>query len=369
MAKILLTGDIHLGRNYHKESPSVSEKYKAARMQALENAIDIANRESCDFFVIAGDLYDKPSQIQISLHQRVCQILDSFLGEAVLILPGNHDYYNSTNDTLWHDFEACSSPHIKVFKENKKCCIGNTIFYPCICHDKHSKEHSLSWIFQDTERNPDLYHIGIAHGAVEGTSYDSKQEFYFMKQEELLSCNMDAWLIGHAHTPYPTILDCTANQRIFNAGTPQPADINENMLGEVFVLEINSSKRVKAKKEQTSNLQFVKKDILLQRGQTLQDALQFPDLNPVSTSLRIILSGSVCSTDFEQRNKFYEDLRRHYVKVDIQDNQLRKEISSDMINKEALEGSLINKLLHSYADNLTLLNLAYDLLISCKEEK
>lgn len=364
--KILLTGDLHLGRKYINEEPEVAGKYINARMQALKNAVDIANREDCDFFVIAGDLYDKAKNITLSLHKDVCQVLNEFSGEAVLVLPGNHDYYDAANDEIWEKFEKYSGPDTMVFKENKKYQIGNTVFYPCICHDKISSSNSLGWLSDETERNPDLYHIGIAHGAIEGLSYDEKQVYYFMSQKELLSCNMDMWLIGHTHIAYPSVIDNTTEQRIFNAGTPQQTDIADNSAGEVFLLEIDKRKHITAQKIQTGPIRFVEKHVVLQHGQRLEDVLQFPGLEPESVSLRVILSGVALEEDYEGRSRVYEKLNDLYIKAEIKDEKLRKEITPGMIGQETMEGSVINQLLNSYLDNPELLNLAYDLAISCK---
>lgn len=365
MIKILLTGDLHLGKTYQKETPDVMERYRNARIQALKNAVMIANRENCNYFVIAGDLYEKLTGIAVSLHKQVCQILNVFSGEAVLVLPGNHDYY-APDDALWKKFEEYSGSNVRVFKNNEKYQDGNVIFYPCICHDKVSKTNSLEWLSKETERDPGLYHIGIAHGAIEGLSYDKNQEYYLMSQEELLSHHMDVWLIGHTHVAYPPVFDSTVDQRIFNAGTPQQTDIADGSIGEVFILEIDKDKKIIAKREQTSVIRFVKKTVILQHGQELKEALQFPDLEPESTSLRVELSGTALAEDFERRKQIYEELNSHYIKAEIKDEKLRKEITPEMVNKETIEGSILNQLLNSYLEDSELLNLAYDLAILCK---
>lgn len=366
MIKILLTGDLHLGKNYQKEASAVMQRYRDARIQALKNAVTIANRENCDYFVVAGDLYDKLTGIAVQLHKQVCQILNDFSGEAILVLPGNHDYY-TPNDTLWEKFEEYSGSNVRVFKKNEKYQDGNVMFYPCICHDRVSKTNSLAWLLEEKERNPEFYHIGIAHGAIEGLSYDKNQEYYLMSQQELLSYHMDAWLIGHTHVAYPPVFDNTVEQRIFNAGTPQQTDIADDSIGEVFILEIDDNKKITAKREQTGAIRFVTKTIVLQHGQELKEALQFHDLNPESTSLRVELSGTALTDDYDNRNQIYEDLKSSYIKAEIKDEKLRKEITPEMVNKETIEGSMLNQLLNSYLEDSELLNLAYDLVISCKE--
>ena len=91
------------------------------------------------------------------------------------------------------------------------------------------------------------------------------------------------------------------------------------------------------------------------------------DLVPGSTSLRIVISGIATTDDYDNRNKIYETLRADYIEVKVDDKKLQKEITAEEINRETIEGSVINQLLHSYLDDLELLNLAYDLVGSCKE--
>lgn len=369
MVKILLTGDIHLGRNYRKEAPDIAEKYTAARIKALEKAVEIANREQCHFFVIAGDLYDRTAGIPVSLHKEVCRILENFAGDSVLILPGNHDYYDAENDQLWKKFEEYSCSHIKVFQENKKYRAGDVIFYPCICYDKHSKANALGWLSEERERHPSFYHIGIAHGAIEGLSYDKNQEYYFMTQKELFSYGMDIWLIGHTHVAYPAVVDNALEQRIFNAGTPQQTDIADSSAGEVFVLTIEDDRRISAKKEAVGSLYFVRKAVSLQYGQSLESALEFPELVPERTSLRLSISGVTSTKDYEDRSRIYGKLQKEYLKAEIDDSMLRKEITPEMIDRETMKDSVINRLLHSYQEDTELLNLAYDMALSCKNKE
>lgn len=367
MIKILLTGDLHLGRSYQKEDPDVARKYTAARMLALENAVSIANQENCDFFVIAGDLFDKVNGIPVSLQKQVCRSLDEFLGQAVLILPGNHDYYDAETDVLWKKFEEYSGASTRVFKENKAYQIGDVCFYPCICHDKHSKVNALGWVKEGDRSEEACFHIGIAHGAIEGLSYDRNQEYYYMTNQELRSLHMDAWLIGHTHTIYPAILDAGTEQRIFNAGTPQQTDIADSSIGEVFVLEIQDDKRILAKKKKTGVIRFVKRSVSVEPGQSLEEALDFPDLQGEETVLRVLVSGVAGAWEYERRNQIYEALRSRFIKTEIDDSGLRKEITAEMIRRETVDGSLMNQLLNKYVGDTELLNLAYDLAASCKQ--
>lgn len=361
--KLLLTGDLHLGRAYQKEDPEVAQRFSEARLEALENAVTIANQNGCEFFVIAGDLYDKVSGISQALHKSVCRILAEFDGEAVLVLPGNHDYYDPERDQLWKAFEEISGTNVRLLKESTPYQMGQAVFYPCPCHDKHSKENALGWLKDGLVLSPDTIHIGIAHGAVEGYSPDADQNYYYMTKEELLALGMDAWLIGHTHVEF------SVGNHIFNAGTPQQTDIADNSRSEVYLIEIDEERRITARKQKTGTVDFVRRPVSLAHDQKLEDVLQFPELEPKHTSLRVLLSGTATPEDYEGRYKIYERCGTDFLKFDVKDDELQKAITPELIDTETLDGTAINLLLHSYESDMELLNLAYSLAQECKSSQ
>lgn len=367
MPSILHTGDLHLGRRYNKDDSDVAQKYIRARMQALKNAVDIGNQENCGYLVIAGDLYDRVANIPASLHKEVSAALAEFNGE-VLVIPGNHDYYDPDTDELWRRFEEHSPSNTRLLKANVPYETGDMVFYPCVCHARHSPNNALGWLEDLPERNPGKFHVGVAHGALEGLSQDSERNYYYMTAQELRDKRMDVWLLGHTHIPYPAQLDNTAEQRIFNAGTPQQTDIADHSAGEAFVIQIDGNKRVTARSYRTGVVRFVQKYVMLRRGQDLAQALDFPDLHADSTSLRVYLSGVISTQDYENRGEIYEALKERYLFAEVIEDNLRKEITPQMVDQETVEGSVLHTLLTSYTDEPDLLNLAYDLVLACKEE-
>ena len=89
--KIFLTGDNHLGLKYsgHVKAEELIE----VRMSAFEKMVEGANKEGCGLFVIAGDLFENTQGIAKKEMNRLLGMLAEFNG-TVIILPGNHDYYD-----------------------------------------------------------------------------------------------------------------------------------------------------------------------------------------------------------------------------------------------------------------------------------
>lgn len=366
MFQILLTGDVHLGRSYQKEPPQLAERLSSARFEALENAVAAGNREGCRFLVIAGDLYDRVSAIPVEYHKRVAAILGEFEGH-VLVLPGNHDYLSAEGSDLWHKFQEHSPSNTFLFRENSRKVIDGVAFYGCICHDKHSAQNALGWLREQPPAEDGLVHIGIAHGAIEGLSYDAKQQYYTMTEAELLGLPMDAWLIGHTHVAYPAAdaVGC----RIFNAGTPQQTDIADNSRGEAFVLQVADDRSVACRRVRTGVVDFVRRDVSVAQGEPLADKLSFPGLEGARTVLRLHLTGVLSPEEYESRQALYRCLEDSFLKLEVEDAGLRRAITPAMIDQETMPGTRINQLLKHYAQQPELLDLAYELVLACKGGK
>ena len=367
MMKILHTGDLHLGREYKTVDSSVADFYRQARLDALDNIIQIAGNEDCDYMVIAGDLFDSHNP-PASLISTVCEALNK-CPCPVLVLPGNHDYCQK-DDKLWPRVKSTvDNTKIKVLDQCGVYGIGDVMFYACPCNDRYSDHNQLAWLKDSQTRDLKKLNIGIAHGAIEGLSFDNAGKYYFMEMRELEGLGMDLWLIGHTHIPYPAD-DTIRGQRIFNAGTHQQTDISDNSEGSVFVIDIDDSKNVTARKIHTGTITFVRKELTLVHGKSLQEALReiVNSLHdPKHTTLRLMISGIAPAEEYTNREKIYDEICKDLLFFDPKDFDLQPEFTAEMIDAETAEGTPENALLKGYLENPELLNLAMDLVRSCKK--
>jgi len=67
-----------------------------------------------------------------------------------------------------------------------------------------------------------------------------------MTRKELESTGLDLWLLGHTHLPWPENPD--KNARILIPGTPEPDGFDCNHEGSAFIINIESSSKMKIKK-------------------------------------------------------------------------------------------------------------------------
>ena len=258
MIKIFHTADVHIGKKYDRYSEDIRKKLIASRFECLKRAVRKADEESCDFFVIAGDLFDRVNGIAVNDVKKVVGILANF-GGTVIVMPGNHDYYNE-EVKVWRDFKdvlAKTASNIVLMAEMKEYSFtanGECVyFYPALCQSKHSEENSLGWIKERT-MDERAYHIGIAHGSVDKYSPDFNKEYYPMTEKELTNIPVDAWLLGHTHVPFPNDLredKDTKGYVLFNPGTIEQTDFSNNTEGLCFILTVEKQEKqtvVKARK-------------------------------------------------------------------------------------------------------------------------
>lgn len=371
MLKLLHTGDLHLGRGYQKQEqtdPALAKRYREARMEALENVVRLAEGERCDALVVAGDIFDAHT-LQPALVTAVADILGR-CPCPVVVLPGNHDYCEGEEDPLWNRFRACAGDNTLLLTTPEPVAVGEQmIFYPCPCTDRYSQGNALDWVKTNDRRDETKVNIGLAHGAIEGLSFDREKRYYFMTRQELESTGMDLWLVGHTHMPYPDQENITG-ERIFNAGTHQQTDVADNAPGSVFLIEVDDDKSVTARRVPTGVLHFVRKERTVRHGDALEAVLEEAGqgLEKATTTLRLTLSGVALAEDWQNRFELYEAAGRDYLKLEVLDEGLQQEITREMIDRETLEGSLENRLLKQYMDEPELLNLAYGLVKQCRKE-
>ncbi len=375
MLKIFVTGDNHIGLKYasHEQATTLI----ASRISAFEGMVEAANREECALFVITGDLFENTYSISKKDIKSLLDMLSSFKG-TVAVLPGNHDYYD--RDTkLWQWFEAVMAEYDNIMLLNSYrpyvIAVGDeeVVLYPALCTSLHSAsgQNNLGWIKEENFADSSAYHIGIAHGAVEGETIDNEGQYFLMKRAELEAIPVDAWLIGHTHVPFPRNL--TENfapcERIFNAGTHVQTDVACNTEGQCFVIEINDDKSLRAKKIVSGNLRFYRKNIALTAGEMeniLARELGNIDDNSV---VDIILTGAVTAEEYEKRTSIIEGVLSRFIEGTYNDYGLSKLISKQLIEAEFPETSFSAGLLTELLDEPKEAQLAYELLKSLKEGK
>lgn len=382
MVKIFVTGDNHFGRKYDRY-PEVKDKLIQSRFDCLKDMIHKAESETCELFVVTGDLFDNINTVKVGDIKQVVDILAMFSG-TVIVLPGNHDYYTG-DEKVWKDFENALSSrdhNVILIKEFRPYSFSTheekVVVYPAFCQSKHSKENNLNWIKNADIQKTGVINIGVAHGAIRGVTPDMKEEYFLMTENELSGIPVDAWLIGHTHIPYPDGLEedsDTAGYKIFNAGTHEQTDLHNNTDGNGFIISIEKKDcvaKVLARKYISGKVRFydlqitVKPDSEAALADALRAALDGKSKNAV---VRVRVSGSIKQSEYQDKEKIYREILGEYLTYEKEDNELSEEITVEKIRTEFAETSFAAQFMEALMENPTELQMAYQLLRSCRENE
>ena len=376
MLKIFLTGDNHIGLKYasHPQAQTLADE----RLSAFDGMVAKANEEHCGLFVIAGDLFENTYSNTQKTISALLEKLAKFHG-TVVILPGNHDYYDP-DVKLWKEFQKLMGrcDNILLLHEYSPCSLEvneeQVVFYPAHCTSMHSKpgENNLGWI-KDLEIPQDgAYHIGLAHGAVEGETIDNEGAYFQMTRTELLGLGMDTWLIGHTHVPFPRNLqeeNTVVDQPIFNAGTHVQRDVHNNTEGLCFIIEIDPDKTVRAKKVASGHVWFCRREVTVSAGEMEAQLTRALADVADNTVVEIELRGAVSQEEYEDRQTIADGVLARFLEGSCDDHDLSKLITPDLIGSEFPETSFSAGLLTALLDQPREAQMAYELLKSLKEGK
>ena len=373
--KIFVTGDNHIGLKYasHEQAAVLVQ----SRIAAFEGMVQTANQENCALFAVTGDLFENTYGISKRDIKALLDMLSCFHG-TVVVLPGNHDYYDE-DVKVWKYFKEVMAAYDNImllsdYRPYELTTNGDAVvLYPALCTSLHSApgQNNLDWIKDAEIANNDVYRIGIAHGAVEGETIDNEGQYFIMKRSELESIPVDVWLIGHTHIPFPRNLTDTFApcEKILNAGTHVQTDVSCNTEGFCFIVEIDNDKNVRAKKIVSGNLRFYRKHITLTAGE--METILARELNGIDDNsvVDIILTGAVTIEEYEERTSIIENALSRFVEGTYNDYALSKLISKELIEAEFPETSFSAGLLTSLLDEPKEAQLTYELLKSLKGDR
>ena len=354
----------------------VREELAQARYSALERCVEAANREGCDLFVVAGDLFERTNVTQDAVLAAV-GILSKFDGRAVLVLPGNHDFFLGPDSRPWSDFSRQSEAHgdrIMLLSEEKVYDLRHfdldVSVLPAPCGAKHSLTHGLGWMPRsamprsamprsamprsampsasaaapEADLSTQSINIGIAHGSIEGISPDFEGRYYPMSIGDLNAIAADVWLIGHTHRRFPDT-EGNPGPTLFIPGTPEPDGFNCPYHGGAWILEVGEDRVWKYQAVETGTYRFVDINREFADLAEMRRVLKLHE-NPHAL-IRLIAGGTFSREDQANLKDFISGLRERvfYLRTDFA--RLAEAIDPALVNHEFTERSFPHRLLTS----------------------
>jgi exonuclease SbcD len=344
--KIFLTSDLHLGMKF-AGYPEVQVELSEARFNTLERLVDSANKNQCNLFVIAGDLFDRVTVAKRDVI-RAAHLLKEFQGPLVAVLPGNHDFISRGQTDLWTPFKENAGDRVLVLEERKTYPLTHydleATLYAAPCGSKHSNENAIGWIKEAPKERTAKCHLGIAHGSLEGFSPDFDERYYPMTARELLGCGMDLWLMGHTHIQYP--FQPGQTDRIFYPGTPEPDGFDCQHEGKAWVLELAEDRRVTPLTLSTGMYRFLHDEVEIRNPADLE-ALKKKYAAPEhrKTLLKMRLKGRIPREEYQLLSRVRKILEEELFYLVWNDTGVSEEITLEGIHQEFTEGSFPHQLL------------------------
>ena len=366
--RILATADLHLGMRF-AGYPDLQARLTEARFATLEALVARGNAEGCRLLLVVGDLFHRVSLPQREI-LRAADALNGFQGEAVAVLPGNHDYYSGAAGSLWRSFRERAGDRVLLLAEPRVYDLAHyglgVRLFPGPCTSKHSRTHALGWLaalpsggvkpasggVQPAEGGVKPASggvqpakggvqaaagglaIGVAHGAIEGISPDAQGEYYPMRRAELDACGLDFWVVGHTHRP-PT----DADGSLFIPGTPEPDGFDCRHAGSVLLLEIAAG-RVRAERLDMGTFRFRRETLELAEEEDAGAAFaRFHTPQYANTLLRLTLRGLLGAEGLRRAHEEVRRLEQALPWVQTDDGELAERITPERVEAEFARGS------------------------------
>ena len=366
--RILHTADLHLGMKFTGRYPAgVRERLVRARFETLGTLVEIANAQRADLFVIAGDLFHDQNVARRDI-RAAAESFGRFAGRLILVLPGNHDFLQEGESPLWDRFQETADDKILLLREPRPYPLADydlpVMIYPGPCTAKHSNTNAIGWI-QSGSKEPDNWHIGLAHGSLEGVSPDFQGDYYPMTAEELRQAGLDLWLMGHTHNRVPDVDQGQESHILFSA-TPEPDGFDCRHPGHVWLIELNDNRSLSYRSIATGRHRFYVQDVVLNSEDDLEFLRnRFGQLDPERDLVKLALKGRLPADLYDERGALLEELKQTVLHLEPDVTELFRRITSDDVDREFTEGSfphrLLTRLVQGGGDPRAL-QVAYDLI-------
>jgi DNA repair protein SbcD/Mre11 len=332
---IFLTADVHLGMTFSRYERDAKNALIEGRFTALERCVAAANERASDLFVVAGDLFDRQT-VAAEAIERAAAILAAFDG-VVAVLPGNHDYH-AADSALWKKFENASADNILLLKNAEPYDLRerglDAALYAAPCDRKHADDNRIGWIAGAERDETIMFHVGVAHGSVEGLSADEERRYFPMTRRELADANLDLWLLGHAdRLHYPSTLD--PDDILFNPGSPEPTGFHFKGAGEAWSLGIDERKRVVSESVRVGAIRYKDIDATLTDGadvDRLEKSLAGPEASV--TLARIVARGELDESAQKKLRESLDRLERELFHLETNLDAVVEPLDQDAIDRD-----------------------------------
>ena len=229
--KILHTGDLHLDSPFSSEDIIGSEKRREAQRNTFKRIMALAEEESCDLVLIAGDLFD--SEYVSPDTEKLITRLFAEARFPIVIAPGNHDPYTdgsfykrtSFSDNVY----IFSSPELQVFDLDT---IGASVYGYAFTSSALSVSPLMDTAIPESSSAVKLL---CAHADLSSPI----SRYAPLTTGDIRRFDFDYAALGHIHNPSPELTDRAENIRY--CGFPEGRSFDERGDGHVLIIDIGEA--------------------------------------------------------------------------------------------------------------------------------
>jgi DNA repair exonuclease SbcCD nuclease subunit len=371
MIRIVHTADNHIGMKFNSRYPAnVSERLVNERIDALKRIIGKANEFNAHFIVIAGDLFDSVSISQKDI-KTTADALGTFNGD-VIIIPGNHDFYEEFQGKLWNVFKEFSKSNVHFLAEDRpyefSVLESKVVFYPGGCRSKCSSNNAIGWI-ENKVKDSETLNVGIAHGNMEGIGLDYEDKYFNMTPSQLKDCELDFWLLGHIHVPFPSNADAN-NANFFYSATPTPDGFNYLREGYCWYLEFDDKKLYKLDQWITGGLRFYDKKFVINDESDIENiSNELNKIDKANSLARITVEGRITELQRHQLVDVLKECGSQFLYFSLHNEtviKLQKQQIDSLYTENSLPHTILTQLSKTDDSDLAL-QLAHQLIEEVKK--
>ncbi len=186
--------DLHLGCNFKGVSfndPELGNNLRKSVFDALEKIVSVAKKESVDFVVFSGDIFDGENETP-STRSKFAKALEAIKVPCYIIY-GNHDSKRKWEESIPLPKNAVvfsESVSHEIFKKNG-------IDTAEIIGASFSPSNPKMDVTADVKKDTKLFGIGLFHCNVNGSA--EHDDYAPCKLSSLISKDVDYWALGHIH--------------------------------------------------------------------------------------------------------------------------------------------------------------------------
>lgn len=203
--KIIHIADLHLGMHPDKGYPW-SESRHQALWESLRHIIDVANEQSADLLLIAGDLFHRQPLLRDL--KEVNALFDTLTTAQVVLIAGNHDHMGPRShyrDFVWSD-------HVTMLSEAEMDSVYLEVLHTEVHGFSYHQSEIRDSLYDDLQAPGDgRIHILLGHGG--------DDRHIPIDIHRLAAAGFHYVALGHIHKP-----QIREDLRLAWCGSPEPTD-------------------------------------------------------------------------------------------------------------------------------------------------